>query len=90
MTMIVVRAIDGRMRSTDHKIDSHDANTNAPSSNYLYEFGSVRWRTRGGWQEVYAAGADGVPTCGTVAALAAAYSEPGPNSRGVGRVSGSV
>ena len=66
---------DGEERTKFHLIDSHDSLTNAPSSNYLYEFGHVRWRVRGGWREIFSAAADGTVRSGTVAALAGALAE---------------
>ena len=66
---------DGEERTKFHLIDSHDSLTNAPSSNYLYEFGHVRWRVRGGWREIFSAEADGTARSGTVAALAGALAK---------------
>ena len=66
---------DGEERTKFHLIDSHDSLTNAPSSNYLYEFGHVRWRVRGGWREIFSAAADGAVRSGSVAALAGALAE---------------
>ncbi|MBN98452.1 MAG: hypothetical protein CME16_04280 [Gemmatimonadetes bacterium] len=57
------------------QLDSWDADTNAPSSNFIYEFDSFRFLVCDQWQQVYAHDADGATTEGSLDALAAAAVE---------------
>lgn len=55
--------------------DVWDAGTNAPSSSFTYHFGTFRYLVRDDWREVFAHGADGAVTGGSLAALEAAFSQ---------------
>ncbi|MFH1008722.1 MAG: hypothetical protein V1800_14670 [Candidatus Latescibacterota bacterium] len=57
-----------------HELDSWDAGTNAPSSNFIYDFGVFRYFVRDGWEEVLSHDADGTVRSGSVDALAEAFS----------------
>ncbi len=54
-------------------LDSWDAGTNAPSVNFVWNFEKFRFLVRDDWQEVYACGADGAVTSGSLADLRAAF-----------------
>jgi len=58
-----------------HQIDNWDAGTNAPSSNFIYDFNLYRFLVCDNWEEVYAHSADGEPEFGSLDALAAAFSQ---------------
>lgn len=58
-----------------HQLDNWDARTNAPSSNFVYDFQVYRYLVRDDWEEVLACGADGRPLSGSVAALERAFSQ---------------
>ena len=58
-----------------HELDSWDADTNAPSSNFIYEFDSFRFLVCDQWRQVYAHDADGAVRDGSIDALAAAAVE---------------
>jgi hypothetical protein len=57
-----------------HQYDSWDADTNAPSSNFVYDFERYRYLVCDNWQELYAHTADGRVTSGSLDALCAAFS----------------
>lgn len=57
-----------------HQHDGWDAGTNAPSSNFTYDFEIFRYVVRDEWREVYAHAADGRPTGGSLDALTGAFS----------------
>ena len=57
-----------------HVEDSWDAGTNAPSQNFVYDFGFYRYFVSECWDEVLAHDADGRVLSGDVAALAEAFS----------------
>ena len=56
-----------------HQRDGWDAATNAPSSNFIYDFDVFRYFVRDDWREVLAHDADGVAASGSVDALADAF-----------------
>jgi hypothetical protein len=58
-----------------HQYDSWDAETNAPSSNFVYEFERYRYLVRDDWQEVLSHRADGTVDSGSLLALADAAAE---------------
>lgn len=58
-----------------HQQDNWDAGTNAPSSNFVYDFGVYRLFVREEWQEVCACTAAGEVVSGSVEALAEAFSQ---------------
>ncbi|MGE0605498.1 MAG: hypothetical protein AB7O62_00115 [Pirellulales bacterium] len=55
-----------------HELDRFDAQTNAPSSNFIYDFDQLRYFVREDWREVLAHDGTGQVTFGSVDALAAA------------------
>jgi hypothetical protein len=57
-----------------HQQDAWDAGTNAPSSNFIYDFEVYRFWVRDDWQEVLAHSADGSIVGGSMDALADAFS----------------
>jgi hypothetical protein len=54
-------------------LDSWDADTNAPSSNFVYAFGAYRYCVAETWREVLAHDADGRVTAGSLLALTTAF-----------------
>jgi hypothetical protein len=56
-----------------HQLDNWDAGTNAPSSNFIYDFDVYRFWVRDDWQEVLSHNAEGAVTSGSVEALAEAF-----------------
>ena len=58
-----------------HELESFDAETNAPSSNFIYDFEYFRYMVRGGWNEVFAHDVDGSVIHGDVGDLADAFHE---------------
>jgi hypothetical protein len=56
-----------------HQHDGWDAGTNAPSSNFIYDFDRYRYCVRDDWREVLAHGPDGVAQAGSLEALAEAF-----------------
>ncbi len=57
-----------------HQQDSFDAGTNAPSSNFIYDFNVFRYLVRDDWQVVLAHEADGTVRSGSVDDLGDAFS----------------
>lgn len=57
-----------------HQLDAWDTGTNAPSSNFVYEFEIYRFMVCDDWQEVCAHDANGRVTSGSVDALAEEFS----------------
>ena len=55
-----------------HQLDSWDGSTNAPSSNFVYDFETFRFFVRDEWREVVSHSADGVVKSGSIDALAEA------------------
>lgn len=58
-----------------HQLESWDAGTLAPSSNFIYDFDAFRYFVCQQWQQVYAHDADGNVVDGSVEALAEAAAE---------------
>ena len=56
-------------------LDGWDAETNAPSSNFIYDFDVYRFCVRDDWEEVLSHDADGTVASGSVEALATAFSD---------------
>jgi hypothetical protein len=56
-----------------HQLDGWDAGTNAPSSNFVYDFDLYTFWVNDRWQEVLSHAADGTVLAGSVAALADAF-----------------
>jgi hypothetical protein len=56
-----------------HQQDSWDAGTNAPSSNFVYDFDTYQFWVNDRWQELLAHAADGTVLAGSVEALAEAF-----------------
>jgi hypothetical protein len=56
-----------------HEFDRWDDGTNAPSSNFVYDFDVLRYFVRDDWTEVLHHAADGTVLAGSVDALAAAF-----------------
>lgn len=52
---------------------SADEGTNAPSSNFVYDFEMFRYHVRDDWREVFAHEADGSPTSGSLEELVDAF-----------------
>jgi len=57
-----------------HEQDSWDADTNAPSSNFIYDFDVYRFWVLDEWEEVLSHTADGAATSGSLDALMDAFS----------------
>ncbi len=57
-----------------HQLDCCDADSNAPSSNFVYDFEVYRFWVRNDWQEVFAHAADGRTLSGSLDALIEAFS----------------
>lgn len=58
-----------------HQQDSWDAGTNAPSSNFVYDFEVYRYLVHDDWREVLAHSADGTVMAGSLEALENAFSK---------------
>jgi hypothetical protein len=58
-----------------HELDRWDAKTNAPSSNFIYDFSLFRYLVCDNWQEVFAHTAEGETVLGSVDALSEAFCE---------------
>jgi hypothetical protein len=56
-----------------HQQDSWDKGTNAPSSNFVYDFDTFRFWVSDGWQEVLSHTAEGRVVAGSIHALAEAF-----------------
>ncbi len=69
-----------------HQLDSWDGATNAPSHNFVYDFGRFRFLVRDEWQQVCATAADGRVVSGSVAALAEAFTRGLEVKVGIGGV----
>ena len=57
-----------------HQHDNWDADTNAPSSNFVYDFERYRYLVCDNWEELYAHTADGRAAFGSLEALCKAFS----------------
>lgn len=64
---------DSNGMSKYHKIDSWDADTNAPSSNFIYDFEVFRYWVRNDWQEILSHKGDGAIVSGSVDTLIDAF-----------------
>jgi len=58
-----------------HELARFDEGTNAPSSNFVYDFEYFRYFVGGGWREVFSHESDGSVTGGSIEELAAAVGE---------------
>ena len=58
-----------------HQQDNWDAETNAPSGNFIYDFGVFRYYVRDDWREMLSHSADGAVRSGSVEALVEALSK---------------
>ena len=58
-----------------HQADSWDEETNAPSSNFIYDFGEFRYFVRDDWKEVLSHEADGNVISGSIDDLAKAFAK---------------
>ncbi|MBN2296305.1 MAG: twin-arginine translocation signal domain-containing protein [Pirellulales bacterium] len=58
-----------------HQLDSWDADTNAPSSNFVYDFHRYSYIVCDNWEEVFAHTADGKPESGSIDSLFEAFSQ---------------
>jgi hypothetical protein len=56
-----------------HELENFDAETNAPSSNFIYDFEYFRYMVRSNWTEVFAHDADGKVTSGKLDDLTEAF-----------------
>jgi hypothetical protein len=56
-----------------HQQDNWDIGTNAPSSNFVYDFDTYRYLVSDSWIEILAHNADGVPVSGSVERLASEF-----------------
>lgn len=52
-----------------HELENFDAATNAPSSNFIYDFEYFRYMVRSNWTEMLAHDANGTVTCGNLNGL---------------------
>ena len=73
-----------------HARDGWDAATNAPSSNFVYDFDVYRFYVDDAWQEVLAHDATGVVQRGAVAALVEAFAGGRPVKVGVRGLCGAL
>ena len=58
-----------------HQQDAWDSDTNAPSSNFIYDFDLYRYLVNDKWQQVLAHDADGTVVSGSIDALGDAFSQ---------------
>jgi len=56
-----------------HELQNFDAETDAPSSNFIYDFEYFRFMVRAGWREVLSHAADGSVVSGDIGELADAF-----------------
>lgn len=66
-----------------HQQDGWDAGTNAPSSNFVYDFDSYRFLVNDRWREALAHAADGTVLAGSVDDLADAFQRGAPVKLGI-------
>lgn len=57
------------------QLDNWDANTNAPSSNFIYDFHCYRYFACDAWEEVFSHTAEGRPVFGSLDSLYQAFSQ---------------
>lgn len=74
---------DHSAMSRYHQHDGWDATTNAPSSNFVYDFDSYHFLVNDRWQEVLAHAADGSLLSGSVNDLADAFGQGLPVKLGI-------
>lgn len=74
---------DHRAMPRYHQRDSWDTGTNAPSSNFVYDFDGYRFLVNDRWREVLAHAADGRVLSGSVTELAAACAQGRPVKLGI-------
>jgi hypothetical protein len=58
-----------------HQFDAWDSGTNAPSSNFAYDFETYRFWVCDNWEEVYSNNADGKVISGSIELLADAFAQ---------------
>jgi len=58
-----------------HEQSAWDVDTNAPSSNFIYDFGKFRYSVCDNWQEVYSHDETGQPISGSLESLTKAFYE---------------
>lgn len=58
-----------------HQQSAYDALTNAPSSNFIYDFECYRFFGRTDWREVFSVSSAGQPRSGSLAALVQAFTQ---------------
>lgn len=58
-----------------HELDNWDAGTNAPSSNFIYDFGVLKFLVRDDWRQCMAHDATGNILSGSVEELSAAFAD---------------
>ena len=66
-----------------HQFDNWDMGTNAPSSNFVYDFDEYRFLVNDRWQEVLAHSADGTVERGSISELADAFETGSPVKLGI-------
>lgn len=66
-----------------HQFDNWDKDTNAPSSNFVYDFDEYRFLVNDRWQEILAHSADGTIERGSLSALAHAFAIGSPVKIGI-------
>lgn len=66
-----------------HQFDNWDKGTNAPSSNFVYDFDEYRFLINDRWQEVLAHTADGTVERGSISELADAFETGSPVKLGI-------
>ena len=66
---------DYRSMPKYHQLDSWDESTNAPSSNFIYDFEKFRFMVQDEWEEVLSHRLDGTVESGSVDALTEAFVE---------------
>jgi hypothetical protein len=66
-----------------HQHDSWDAGTNAPSSNFVYDFDHYQFWVNDRWREVLSHTADGAPLAGSLDELAEAFTRGCPIKLGI-------
>ena len=66
-----------------HQFDNWDAGTNAPSSNFVYDFDHYQFWVNDRWREVLSHAADGSVLSGSIDELATAFSRGSPIKLGL-------
>jgi hypothetical protein len=66
-----------------HQHDSWDAGTNAPSSNFVYDFDHYQFWVNDRWRELLSHAADGTPLAGSLDELAEAFTRGRPIKLGI-------